>query len=61
MPGHRKGVLECEFLKSSAAEDTGKEPYRVAMVADSCASGKGAPRLALELADKFSQSDVGIR
>ena len=54
-------MLECEFLKSSAAEDTGKEPYRVAMVADSCASGKGAPRLALELADKFSQSDVGIR
>ena len=54
-------MLECAFLKSSAKEHAGKEPCRVPVMAETCLSKEGAANLSLQITDKYSQSDGGIR
>jgi len=58
-----KGVLECPFLKSSAKakEHERKKPSRVTVAAYTCFSEDGVTNLVLQITDKYSQSDAGIR
>jgi len=56
-------MLECPFLKSSAKakEHERKKPSRVTVAAYTCFSEDGVTNLVLQITDKYSQWDAGIR